>query len=350
MLTLLGLAAGSARAAEGPDVVVLKDGRRVQGTIIREDENAVFLRVENGEERGIARLRIDKIIKGAGGAGVQAAEKAPVGPAPGPAAQQPVPEPKLNEPNNDLQAETNAIYQQLVDLGHSRKDKRKAAMDRAKELGFRALPILLAIFHPKQRTTPELRIGALRALVELAPLDQMGAETLGYVAMKDPDAEVRREACHAIKAMKETRSMNYLLIFSVSEDKRLQYQAAKALREIDDERAFSTLAMQIPQPEVQNANPDARGTTREIELPVGPLSTKTTVFLPEGPVAGTMTNISSPMADALKIISGKDLGNFQGVWVNWVLEKIGATSQKDRDEAYKKRSIKDRTGSPAHAP
>lgn len=344
-LLLAGIAAFGMRdvaAAEAPDVIVLKDGRKVEGKITREDDNAVFLKTDNGEERGIARLRIAEIHKG--GAGL-AAEKVPAGGPQkgGPAAQQPGPK----EPGNELQLETEALYEQLVDLGHPSKDKRKAAIERAKSLGFRAMPILLAIFHPKQKTAPELRIGAVRALIELAPLDQQGADTLGYVAMKDPDAEVRREACRAIKVMKEDRALNYILQFAIREDKQIQFPAARALREINDDRVFSTLAQVIPPVQAEHANPDnLSGPVREVELPVGPLGSKMPVFLPSGPVSGTVTNISSPPADALKIISGKDLGNFQSVWINWLQEKIGAITQKDREEAFKKRSMRDRIGSP----
>lgn len=342
-VAMLGLSAGlnvrSLCAAETGDMIVLNDGRKVEGKIVREDENAIFLKVENGEERGISKLRIKEIYRNGarpGGANVV--------PAAEPKAAEALPEPKA--PGMDLNEETRAIYDQLTDLGHSSKDKRKAAIERTKALGFKAMPVLQAIFHPGNKSTPDLRIGALRAMVELAPLDQTGAEVLGYVAMKDPDYEVRREACQAIRAMKDDRAINYILQFAIREDKQIQFPAARALRELNDDRVFATLAQIIPPVEVQNPNPDQKGRVREMNLPTGPLGASMPIYLPESSVAGTVTNIDSPPATALKIISGKELGNFQTVWINWVQEKIGAYTQKDREEAYRKRSMRDKMGSP----
>ena len=347
-----------APAAEALDVIVLQDGRQVEGTLVREDEKAVFLKVEGGEERGIAKSRIAEIRRD--GTARPAGATAPVADpsrvrVPVPA--NPPPEigaglkkggdlaPAAPDPGQ-LQGEMQELFSEIKEIGHSNREQRKAAIEKAVKLGFRAMPVLLALFHPQQRAAPELRIGSLRALAQLGPLDDQGARTLGFAAMKDPEPEVRREACQTIRALKEDRALNYILGFALKEDKAVQFAAARALREIDDDRAFAFLARAIPPPAV-NANPDTgNASVREVMLPVGPYGSMMPVYLPTSDVSGTVSNYDGPELQALKIIAGKDLGNFQGVWVNWLREKAGNFTQLEREDAYKKRSVKDRMGSP----
>jgi len=324
------------------DIVVLQDGRKITGTIFREDEIAVFLKVEGGEERGIPKVRIAEIQRDA-----KVGKSAPLAGAPKPLAQVPKDGNAPLLPDPDIEKKDNQeIMEKLADLGDSSRDKRKAALERAKELGFRAMPVLLSMFNPRRPQSADLRIGALRALAELGPLDQQGAETIGYTAMKDLDPEVRREAARAIRTLKDDRSVNYVLQFAAREDKQVQFQAARALREINDDRAFAMLAQVIPQVSVQGSAPPTREPGREVMLPVGPMGSLAPVTLPEGSVSGVVANVNSPAADALRVISGKDLGGMQMVWLNWINEKIGATTQYEREQMVKKKSLGSKLGQP----
>jgi hypothetical protein len=338
---LMALGAAKQAACAEKDVIVLKDGREVAGRIVREDENAVFLKEENGEERGIARHRIARILRAG-----QPREGSPVtavAPTPAPAdTGTGLPDPKERE-----RAEIRELLEQLRDLGHPQREKRAAAMERARALGFRAVPVLLGILHPREKMPAELRLGSLRALAELGPLDVQGAQAIAWVAMKDPDPEVRREACRTIRRLKDDRATEYLLRLAISEDRSAQILAAQALREINDDRAFATLAAAIPPPQVTAAMPNQQPSAVEkLELPVGPMGTTIPIYLPTQEVIGGATNITSPPAEALKIIAAKNLGGLTAVWINWLREKCGLYTARDRQDERDSRSVRDRTGTP----
>lgn len=350
LLLAAALCGGRAGAAEAKDVVVLSSGERVEGQITQENDLVVFLIVGDGEQRGISRSRIKEIIRG--GAAPQSAVPKTDVPVEGEKQQGAAdPAPDLGAfPPVEEKSETQKLYDELKDLGDSQREKRSAAMARAKELGFRAVPVLLQVFHPKAKAPPELRLGALRALVELGPLDKQGAQTLGWVVMKDTDFEVRREAAKAIRLLKDDRAIGYVLQWATNPDPRVQRQAALALREINDDRAFATLANAIPPPEA-NAAPPSEGDvkTREVMVP-GPMGTKIPLTLVDRPVSGTVANTMSPPAEVLQMASGKKMGGMQGVWINWLNEKVGIWTKEERDEAFKNRSLMGRMGDPQARP
>ncbi|MCZ7644712.1 MAG: HEAT repeat domain-containing protein [Planctomycetota bacterium] len=345
-ILLAGLCVSS-RAEEPvkPDRVELKSGEEVVGKIVNETDLAVFIQVDGGEQRGIAKTRIKRIQRGAQAvAQAQAPEPAP-GPAQVPAAE---PDAPVFPPAAEARKkETEALFEQLKDLGAPQREKRSAALKQAVELGFRAVPVLLAVFDPDNKQPPEMRMGALRALAELGPLDQQGALVVGWAAMQDPDLEVRREAARTIRALKEDRAIGWILQFALREDARQRVPAAAALREIDNDLAFAELARHVPQPTVNAANPGTGPSeVRRMDLPIGPLGSKMPIFLPTQEVSGTADNIASPASDALKQIAGKDLGNLPGVWMNWLNEKVGLWSKEEREKAYKDRSLINKIGSP----
>lgn len=353
LLLAAALCGGRAGAAEAKDVVVLTSGERVEGQITQENDLVVFLIVGDGEQRGLSRSRIKEIIRG----GAQAQAPAPKTEAPaaggGEGAKDVAadPAPDLGAfPPVEEKTETQKLYEELKGLGDSQREKRAMAMARAKELGFRAVPVLLQAFHPKAKAPPELRLGALRALVELGPLDKQGAQTLGWVVMKDTDFEVRREAAKAIRLLKDDRAIGYVLQWATNPDPRVQRQAALALREINDDRAFATLANAIPPPEA-NAAPPSEGDvkTREVMVP-GPAGTRVPVTLVDRPVSGTVANTMSAPAEVLQMASGKKMGGLQGVWINWLNEKVGIWTKEERDEAFKNRSLMGRMGDPQARP
>jgi len=248
-----GVLAVPEAAEEAPVMVVLKDGRQIAGRLIGEDENALFLRTENGEERGIAKIRIERIVRGP----VRAPEDKP-----GQSATQP-------DARKQLLAENRALLDELKDLGDSGRDKRRAAMDRVAELGKRVEPLLLGILHPKEKMPDELRLGALRGLATLGVLSPEGAQSLAWVAMKDPDFEVRREACRTIRVLNDERAISYLLKYLIGQHVPSQRAAAWALREIDDVRAVASLVAALPPPQATVAMP-----------PTGPTQGEWREFLP----------------------------------------------------------------------
>lgn len=350
----LALLCGLAAAQEQPDPlaldeVELKNGKSFRGSIFKEDPDVIFLRLENGEQIAIARTRVKRVVKAADFKKQPPGERPAVEAPPAAVPEHVAPPPKAFPIQAPVvpQEEVQAIFGQLKDLGDPLRDKRMAALERAKELGFRAVPVLLAVFDPKQNHAPELKIGALRALAELGPLDMQGAHTLAFAAMKDPNLEVRREAARTIRLLKEDRGIEWLLQFAVRDNKAYLVPAALALKEINDDRAFATLASVVPAPTVNAAMPqEGASNVRRVDLPVGPGGAKMPVFLSDSEVVGTAENVGSPPADALKIISGKDLGSTPGVWINWINEKTGLLSEEERKEAYKNRSLINRMGDP----
>ena len=358
----LFLACARAPAAEEKAVIVLKDGREIAGVIVREDANAVFLKAENGEERGIAKVRIEKIIRAGekradpSQPAAVAATKTPATPPngappaanspnvtpPGPAPGAP---PLISEAKQRELAENRELFEELKGLGDPSREKRRAALARSRDLGFRAVPILTGILHPKEKMPVELRLGCLRALAELGPLDLQSAEGLAWIAMKDADPEVRREACRTIRRLKDDRAAEYILRYAVSEDRASQIVAALALRELNDDRAFATLAAAIPRPTVSGAAPNDPELQR-VDVPTGPFGAKMPVFLARQDFAGSATNIATPPAEALKLIAGKDLGSLPFAWINWLREKAGLLSAKDREEDARSRTLRDRMGNP----
>lgn len=320
-----------ANAAEEPLVIViLKDGRRLAGPLIREDADTVFLRTEDGEEHGIARTRVERVLR--------TSVPTPVA-QPGPGA------PAQTDERKRLLAENRALLEELRDLGDSRRDRRRAAMDRVAELGKRAEPLLLGMLHPKEQLPVDLRLGALRGLATLGVLSPEGAEAIAWVAMKDADFEVRREACRTIRTLNDERSIRYLLKYVVGQDVPTQRAAAWALREIDDVRAVASLVAALPPPQANVAMPPTgpeQGEWRELP---GPYGTKHPVYLPQGSAVGSGP-VGDPASDALKLIAGKDLGSHPLAWHHWFRQKIGTLTNAEIEEEYRKRTMRERMNAP----
>lgn len=332
LITLLACVwSGAGVAEEAPLVVILKDGREVAGRLVREDENALILRTENGEERGIAKTRIEKVIRGAVLApGMQPGQNAPL----------------QAEAQKQQAAENRALLQELRDLGDSNRDKRRAAMARVGEFGNRAEPLLVGILHPKEKMPVELRLGSLRALASLGVLSPEGAKSVAWVALKDADFEVRREACRTIRALRDDRAVGYILQYTVSEDVPSQRAASWALREIDDLRSIAALVAAVPAPQATSSAPQTgppQGEWRE--LPTGPYGGKMPIFMPQGQASSGTANVGNPATDALKLIAGKDLGSYPLAWHYWFRQKIGTLTSEDVEAEYQKRSMLDRMNS-----
>lgn len=230
------------------------------------------------------------------------------------------------------------FLRELKDLGAPQLERRKAILEKIKQVDQTALQWLLAMLDPKQDTDEYTRVGICRALIEMAPLSEQAAQTLAFCAARDRYPEVRREACRSIRELQEDRAVRQLIQYSSSQDARLRYGAAAALREIDDNRVFETLVRAIPKPEVI-ANMGELKNTDPKYLPIGPGGARLPIFLPKQDVAGTSGNIDSPAAELLKLIAGKDLGNNPMAWLNWYREKNGDITRTDRESLRERRSV-----------
>ena len=76
-----------------------------------------------------------------------------------------------------------------------------------------------------------------------------------------------------------------------------------------------------------------------MELPMGPMGLKIPTFLPVKSATRSESDMDRPQAEALKIISGKDLGLNRENWIHWVMEKTGRITYSELKEAHQDRSI-----------
>jgi len=335
-------------AVQAEDTITLKDGRTISGTIVKEDEESVFIS-QNGEQRGIAKSRIEKIDpKPAAPVDPKAAaaEPKPKTVMPAPAAlivQKPgAPEPIVM----DLRS-SGALIDKVRELGLPDPKARKTAQAEISAKKDEYMPAMLGMLHPKFDSDEFTRIGILRLLAANAPLTEVGSRMLAFVAIHDPHPEVRREACVTIRTLADDDAIRELMRFCQVEDATTKKAVAVALHEIDDKRLLASIIRAIPAPSVTANQGEPTGLDQpKYNLPVGPGGTKLPIWLPAQEVSGVATDIDSPAADLLKLIAKKDLGNMPYSWLNWFREKIGDISQAERDTYKEKRSLRGRMGTP----
>ncbi|MCY3021966.1 MAG: HEAT repeat domain-containing protein [Planctomycetota bacterium] len=240
-----------------------------------------------------------------------------------------------------------ALLNDFKDLGAPDPERRKAAQEKVKQAKLDALPVLLAMLHPKQGTDEFTRIGVLRALVEFAPLTEQGAQTLAWAAAMDTHLEVRREACAAIRQLQEDRATREVIKYGFSQDPAVRRTAAAALRELDDSRVLASLIRAVPIPSITaNMGEPVQQTVPALVLPVGPGGTRLPIFLPQQPVTGIASDIGGPVVDLLKQIAGKDLGSLPYGWNNWLHEKNGDIGAADRNAYRENRPLRERMNAP----
>src|SRR5690242_14301071 len=87
--------------------------------------------------------------------------------------------PKASDEAKELIAK---MMDDISGLGSSNLAERKAAVETVRQGGAQMLPIMLAMLQPKQTTDEYTRIGILRYLQELAPLDDKASKVLAFVA------------------------------------------------------------------------------------------------------------------------------------------------------------------------
>lgn len=244
-------------------------------------------------------------------------------------------------------ADAEALLAAYKDLGAPEPERRKTAQEEVKRAGLDALPVLLAMLHPKQETDEVTRIGVLRALASLAPLTEQAAQTLAWTAVYDAFPEVRREACVTIRQIQDDRAIREVLKYGLAQDPAVRRSAALALREIDDPRALAALVRAIPGPSVTaNVALPNQYVDSGLMLPIGPAGARMPIYLPRTEVSGVATDIGSPVTDLLKLIAGKDFGNLPFAWVNWFREKLGEIGTAERDAYRDHRSARDRMNLP----
>jgi hypothetical protein len=340
-LCVLCVLCGASLCARAEDTVILKDGKTVKGEVSHQDADNVYVKLADGEARAIPKANIVKIERRktiAGGAPAPGT-KAPDIPA-APETSQKIPAPN--------EKEVSALFNALKELGSSDPAKRATALELAKQKKEEAVPVLLGMLNPKLNGDEWTHVGILRALGDLAPLSDQAAQTLAWCAVSDPHPEARREACNTIRRTSDDRAIRQLTVFGTSENPKQRQAGAVALHEIDDNRVLAALIRAVPMPSVTaNLGEQPNQLQRpDYNLPVGPRGASIPIFLPKGEIAGTATDISSPAADLLRAISGKDLGNLPYGWVNWYREKMGETTEADRESYREKSSVRQRMNAP----
>ncbi len=295
--------------AYAEDVVILKDGKPIDGTITKETEDTVFIREKNGEEHGIDRADISKIQR----------DKNSVAKAPAATLKKEIMAP--------VQDSTAALIEKVNGLGSTVASERKAAADVVKQAGTQIIPVLLGMLDPKQKTPEYTRIEILRILADFAPLDDLASKTLAFETIRDPYYEARREACHTIKKMQDDVATAEIAKYLSSSDQSTRSAAAWVVRELNDTRLMLALIKSIPIPEVTANNGPV--TTRTRGLPVGPGGMTMPVTTGSQEVSGVAQNTDSPGAQMIQQIAGKNLGNLPYAWLSWYGELTSQITSAD---------------------
>jgi hypothetical protein len=354
IVLLAACAASGVRAGE--DTITLTNGRTYVGEITGDDAQTVTLKEKSGEQRAILKARIAKIVR-TGDAdnppkpiefkGLRVAtpgEQPPPQQPQTPNVRPPLPGQAARAPET-LRVHSNDETLALVkDLGAPQPQRRQAAAEKIlRDKRNEALPLMLAMLHPKQPTDEYTRIGILRTLADCTPLSVQAAETIGYVAMNDPYPEVRREACATIRKTGDDRSLREIMKSANTEHNGTRKALAAVIHEIDDERMLLALIGALPQPQVSANFSEPQGLDRPAyNLPVGPGGVSIPIFLPQGDVAGVASDLETPALHILRDVAGKNMGNLSGGWMNWYREKTGEIGVDDRNDQYERRSMRDR--------
>ena len=309
LIALALLAILSSATVYAEDVVILKDGKPIDGTITRETDDTVFIREKTGEEHGIDRADIAKIQR----------EKNAVPKAPAAVAKKEIMAP--------VQDATAALIDRVNGLGSTVLSERKAAADAIKASGTQMIPILLGMLDPKQKTPEYTRIEILRILAEFAPLDDLASKTLAFETIRDPYYEARREACRTIKKMQDDVATAEIAKYLSSSDQSTRSAAAWVVKELNDTRLMLALIKSIPIPEVTANNGPVTTNTRG--LPVGPGGMTMPVTTGSQEVTGVAQNTDSPGAQMIQQIAGKNLGNLPYAWLSWYGELTSQITSAD---------------------
>ena len=319
LLILAAIPALSLNSAHAEDVVILKDGKAMEGAITRETDDTIFIRENNGEEHGIDRADIAKVQRAKAAAAKNlapdAAKKAGAVPA--------------------TPASTAALIDKVNGLGSNVLAERKAAADTIKANGTAMLPVLLGMLDPKQKTPELTRVAILRILADFAPLDDPSSRTLAFDSVYDPYFEARREACHTIKKLQDDVAIAELAKYLSAQDPAVRSAAAFAVRELNDTRLMLALIKSIPIPEVTANNGPVTTNTRGVPRGNGMTGPVTTG---SQEVSGVAQNTDSPGAQMIQLIAGKNLGNLPYAWLSWYGELTSQISSADYSKHNSARS------------
>jgi hypothetical protein len=236
------------------------------------------------------------------------------------------------KPNND---EAKELLEKMMDdisgLGSSNLADRKSALETIRQSGAQMLPVMLGMLGPKQTTDEFTRIGILRYLQEVAPLDDKASKVIAFTAVFDPYIEVRREACRLIRKLQDDVCMSEIARYASNNDGGVRRNVAFAAHEIDDNRLYYSIIRAIPQPEVNANAGDVH--TRIRSLPTGLGGLNVPVMTGTQDVAGTAANTDSPAAELMRNIAGKNMGSNSTGWLVWYGEKVGQVGSVDYEDA-----------------
>jgi hypothetical protein len=208
---------------------------------------------------------------------------------------------------------TAELIAQISGLGSNSLAERKAALTKLQHAGAGALPVLLSMLDPKEKTDEFTRVEILRFLQDFSPLDDKASHVLAWVATHDPYLEARREACHVIRKAEDDGAIKQLVAYANSNDANLRRAVAAAAREIDYNPLIQNLikAMQ---------NTDDKSMQRTINTSPTP-------------------NPDSPASEIMRAIAGKNLGILSSNWEQWYKEKSGQALGSDYHEPRSARAL-----------
>src|SRR5262249_15772276 len=133
------------------------------------------------------------------------------------------------EANKEANAE---LIEVILALGSNTVAERKAALEKVRQAGERALPVLLSMLDPKQKTEDYTRVEILRCIQDCSPLNERASRILAYIAVFDPFLEARREACRVIRSLEDDGAIKELVRYANSTDQAARVGTAAAAREI----------------------------------------------------------------------------------------------------------------------
>jgi hypothetical protein len=245
-----------------------------------------------------------------------------IGPSSKIAAEQPLDAKRVAELCKTLSATSASEKERAFATAILTKDKTKSA------------EFLAANLNPKLAPETETRMGALKGIEVVRPIDQKSSIALGTAAASDPIVEVRNAATSLVKSRGDDFAVRTMLGTLVNtfdtagnfKDKVVAAAAADALRGLGDKRVYQALLYHVTM-ELRLTNISAGNlTTRQIDTysvqngnqNTFPVQLALPIQTPELSVQRVNTTVIAPAVSALKLLSGEDFGDDWDKWDKWV--------------------------------
>jgi hypothetical protein len=191
--------------------------------------------------------------------------------------------------------------------------ERRAALEKVRQAGEKALPVLLDLLDPKRKTEDYTRVEILRCIQDQSPLSERASRILAYIAVYDPFIEARREACRVIRVTADDAAIKQLVLYANLNDPTVRAATAWAAREVDYNALFQSLIQAMQ-------NTDDKAMQKSVNTSIAP-------------------NQDSPASEMMRAIARKNLGILSSNWQQWYLEKTGQALSADYHEPRSARSL-----------